>query len=156
MTIDLLKLLSTTRGEQSAEDLAQLELFLKPVGRVLSVGGYSPETNQVVFKLSLFKDNLNPSQITQLLPYVSKLAELIEPVKIHDLVKTKYKAFMVIDEDRGSQGSISLLIDDRNKAIIYRDDRFNPVFESKPMNLEDALKLIATKYFFYSKPIQKK
>lgn len=143
-------------GLLTNEQIEFMDLYLKSVARVFSRAGYSPQTEQVSFKLTLFRHSLNPNQVESILPKVEEVISLLKPVKVHDKVKDQFKAIMIVDSFKGSKGSYSLLINKNGRACVYLDDRFEPSFITKWNTLKETLNYIAKNNYFYQTPIKNK
>lgn len=105
-------------GNCNTESEIFLKEHLKSIGRVLSPFGYCPETNQLSFKITAFKDNPACSKVS---PLLSSIIDILEPVQVHPDLKTKFKAIAIVDKQRGYSGRYTLLVNDKNQYAILKE-----------------------------------
>lgn len=123
--------------------------YVKPVNKLITRSGSYNESNQISFKLTLINSNYNKDQVKKLLPILDPIIRNF-PVRIHKEIPNKYKVIPIFDSHKGTKGSYSLIINEKGEGAVYCENRMEPSFVSKFMNLEQVLNLIAKKYYHYT------
>lgn len=132
------------------------ELFFKnhfnSVGRLIKPFFHFDETRQISFILTLIKYNYNKDQIRKLIPVLNPLIENLEPVSIHKDVKDKFVVIPVLDQEKGGNGSVSILIRKKPtgwEACLYAESKTLPFQLSGWQSFEKTLILAAKKHYFF-------
>lgn len=122
--------------------------YLKSVNKLVSINGFFEESKEISFNLKLINSKFNKNQIEKLLPVLEPIFENLALIKIHKDFYGRYKVITLLDKKSGENGSLSIIKDDNNNYLLYRENRMNPEVLIKSSKLSDIL-MVASKNFYY-------
>lgn len=140
---------TTELGVLTSDQELKIKTNLQFTQNVIKTFGYNKDSNQLVFRLLMFR---SLSFSGKIVPLLTNLFEILEPVNLTP--KVKMKTICIFDHMKGYEGRYSLVMNSKKQFGIVKElngkIELHKNFDSFS-NLEEALKYISKNLYYYDK-----